>query len=47
VSEAISEIVQDACQIVMKTEELKLENLHQFYYKCKPKGKIDFLMDLF
>jgi len=28
VSEAISNIVQDACQIVMKTEELKLDNVH-------------------
>ena len=31
----------------MKIESLKLENVQQFYYKCKKGGKIDYVMDIF
>ena len=31
----------------MKVELLKLDNVQQFYFKCKPHGKIDFLKNIY
>ena len=31
----------------MKVEHLMLDNVNQFYFKCPPRGKIDFVQDLF
>jgi superfamily II DNA/RNA helicase len=43
----ISKIIKDAIQITMKIESIKLDNVQQFYYKCKKGGKIDYVMDIF
>jgi superfamily II DNA/RNA helicase len=47
VKENISLYVKEAKQISLAPEKLKLDTITQFEYKCKPKGKVDFLMDMF
>lgn len=47
ISEQISNIVTEANQINLKKELLKLDNVQQFYFQCKPKQKIDFIKQVF
>lgn len=43
----LSKIIKDAIQITMKVESIKLDNVQQFYHKCKRHGKIDYIMEIF
>ena len=47
VSAEIAKIIEEAVQLHLKIESLKLDNLQQYYYKCPPKGKIDFIKQIF
>jgi superfamily II DNA/RNA helicase len=47
VSKEISNILDEAIQISLQIESVKLDNIQQFYYKCKPKGKIDFVKEIY
>jgi ATP-dependent RNA helicase DDX19/DBP5 len=47
ISEKISKLVSEANQINLKLENLKLENIQQFYLKCKPRQKVDFIKQAF
>jgi superfamily II DNA/RNA helicase len=40
-------LVEDAIQISLKKEKVSLENVQQFYYKCQPKEKIEFVKSIF
>lgn len=46
-SDQIAEIITDASQIVMKVENIKLDNVQQFYKKCPFRGKIEFVQEIF
>lgn len=47
VSDAISKIIEDAIQISMKVETIKLDNVQQFYHRCDKGRKIDYIMEIF
>ncbi|TNV78952.1 hypothetical protein FGO68_gene461 [Halteria grandinella] len=47
ISEKISAIVSDANQINLKQEQLKLDNIQQYYMKCAKNGKLQFIKDVY
>ena len=47
ISEKISKLVKEANQINLKVEQLKLENIQQFYVKCNKGQKIDFVKQIY
>jgi superfamily II DNA/RNA helicase len=47
VKQRIGDVVEEAQQIAIKTENLQLDHVRQYYYKCPSKGKVDFLMSVF
>jgi ATP-dependent RNA helicase DDX19/DBP5 len=47
VQDSIEEIVTEAQQIAIKKESLQLDHIQQFYYRCDPKKKPEFIMDVF
>ena len=47
VTDKIDALIEEANQMALKVERLKLESVRQFEYRCEPKKKIDFLMQAF
>lgn len=47
ISEKISAIVTEANQIHLKEEQLKLENIQQYYMRCKKNEKVKFIKDVY
>ena len=47
VSKDISQLVSEAYQISLQLKAVKLENVQQLYYKCPPRGKINFIKEIF
>lgn len=43
----ISEFIEEAQQIRLKNENLKLDHVKQFKYRCPKKGKINFVEEIF
>lgn len=47
VMQNIKKIIQQANQIMLKTEKLKLNHIKQFHLRCEPKKKLDFIKEVF
>jgi superfamily II DNA/RNA helicase len=47
VLEKIAKIVSKANKITVPIESVKPDNIKQYYYKCNPKGKIDFIKSIY
>ena len=47
ITEKLSNMITEANQIYLYQEELKLDNVKQYYYKCKKDKKIQFVKDIF
>ena len=47
ISEKISAIVTEANQIHLKEEQLKLDNIQQYYMRCKKNEKVKFIKDVY
>jgi superfamily II DNA/RNA helicase len=45
--DTIYEFCKDAASIALKKEKLQLDHIKQFEFKCEPKQKIQFIMDIF
>jgi len=43
----IKELCQEAFSIEVKKEKLQLDHIDQYEFRCAPKKKVDFLMDVF
>jgi ATP-dependent RNA helicase DDX19/DBP5 len=47
VMQNIKKIIQQANQIMLKTEKLKLHHIKQFHLRCEPHKKLDFIKEVF
>ena len=47
IKQRISSVAAEAQQISVKTTLLRLDHVKQFIYKCPPKGKAEFLANIF
>eukprot|EP00347_Sterkiella_histriomuscorum_P014676 403359974 len=47
VQDKIGNLIEEANQISLRVEQLQLDHIQQFEFRCEPKQKIQFLMDVF
>ena len=47
ISEQITDFIEEAQTISLTKEKLKLDNVKQFYVKCEPGKKLDFVESIY